>query len=111
MHDIHHKIIDDGRKAYLSRHKLGASECSIRWIDCTRVQRDLEHVTEEVLGEYKRDMHTHAHTHEHIHAPYSYMYVACWLSCMFAKKVTVGSDLPPNSMLVLPMEQKNCISE
>ena len=54
--DVHYKIIDDGRKAYLSRHKLGASERSIRWIDCTRVQRHLEHVTDEVLGEYKKDI-------------------------------------------------------
>ncbi len=54
--DVHYKIIDDGRKAYLSRHKLGANERSIRWIDCTRVQRDLEHVTDEVLGEYKKDI-------------------------------------------------------
>lgn len=54
--DVHYKIIDDGRKAYLSRHELGHSERSIRWIDCTRVQRDLGHVTDEVLGEYKKDI-------------------------------------------------------
>ena len=54
--DVHYKIIDDGRKAYLSRHKLGASERRIRWIDCTKVRRDLKHVTDEVLGEYKRDI-------------------------------------------------------
>ena len=54
--DVHYKIIDDGRKAYLSRHKLGDSERRIRWIDCTRVQRDLGHVTDEVLGEYKKDI-------------------------------------------------------
>ena len=54
--DVHYKIIDDGRKANLSRHKLGDSERRIRWIDCTRVQRDLEHVTDEVLGEYKKDI-------------------------------------------------------
>lgn len=54
--DVHYKIIDDGRKAYLSRHELGDSKRSIRWIDCTRVQRDLGPVTDEVLGEYKKDI-------------------------------------------------------
>lgn len=54
--DVHYKIIDDGRKAYLSRHDFSANKRNFRRIDCTRVRRDLEHVTNAVLGEYKKDI-------------------------------------------------------
>ena len=55
--DIHYKIIDDGKKAYLSRHDLGDSNRNFKQIDCTEVpERHFEYVTDTILGAYKRDI-------------------------------------------------------
>ena len=55
--DVHYKIIDDGKKAYLSRHDLGDSNRSFKQIDCTEVpERHLKYVTDAILGEYKEDI-------------------------------------------------------
>lgn len=54
--DVHYKIIDDGKKAYLSRHDLSDSNRSFKQIDCTEVpERHFEYVTDTILGGYKRD--------------------------------------------------------
>lgn len=53
-HEIHYKIIDDGQKAYLSRHRLGSSERRFKIVDCTEVSpRHRERVADVVLGRYK----------------------------------------------------------
>ena len=51
------QIIDDGRKAYLSKHELGAGERDFKLIDCTKVsKRNFDYVTDIVLGDYKKDI-------------------------------------------------------
>lgn len=53
-HEIHYKIIDDGAKAYLSRHRLGSSERRFKIVDCTDVSLGhRERIVDVVLGRYK----------------------------------------------------------
>ena len=55
--DIHYKVIDDGRKAYLSRHALGAAERGFKLVDCMDIKEQvLDRVTDVVLRECKADM-------------------------------------------------------
>ena len=53
---IHYKIIDEGDKAYLSRHDLGKSNRKFQIVDCTAVpKRHRKYVRDTVLREYKQD--------------------------------------------------------
>ena len=53
---IHYKIIDDGTKAYLSRHSPGASKRNFRIVDCSKVpEKHFGYVSNAVLGLYKKD--------------------------------------------------------
>ena len=53
---IHYKIIDDGDRAYLSRHDPGESKRQFRTVDCTKVpKRHRKYVRDTVLREYKQD--------------------------------------------------------
>lgn len=53
---IHYKIIDDGDKAYLSRHDLGESKRNFQMVDCTSVpKKRRKYVRNTVLREYKQD--------------------------------------------------------
>jgi len=55
---IHYKIIDDGAKAYLSRHLPGSSTRRFRIVDCTNVsESNRNRVSNAVLGMYKNDFH------------------------------------------------------
>lgn len=52
--DVHYKIIDCGRKAHLSSHKLNSKERRYKMVDCGKVPRRLmAHVTDVLLGRYK----------------------------------------------------------
>ncbi len=51
---IHYKIIDNGTKAYLSRHPRSSSERHFSILDCTEVsEADRKLVVNVVLGEYR----------------------------------------------------------
>lgn len=53
---IHYKIIDNGAKAYLSRHSPGSSKRRFRIVDCTNVsEANRNRVSNAVLGMYKND--------------------------------------------------------
>ncbi len=53
---IHYKIIDDGTKAYLSRHSPGSRNRRYRIVDCTTVSKYVRnHVATVVLGKYTHD--------------------------------------------------------
>ena len=39
--DVHYKIIDGGKKAYLSRHIFQQKERRYQWVDCTSVPRKM----------------------------------------------------------------------
>ena len=55
--DTHYKIIDDGRMAYLSRHKHDSSDRQFQIIDCTQVGKSaFKSVTNKLLGEYMTDI-------------------------------------------------------
>ena len=50
---IHYKIIDEGEKAYLSLHELGATERKYRIVDCTSVsKRHRSYAAQSVLGKH-----------------------------------------------------------
>ena len=52
--EIHYKIIDDGAKAYLSRHRSDPSERKFQIVDCTNVSlRHRQRVANVVLGRYQ----------------------------------------------------------
>ena len=53
--DIHFKIIDAGRKGYISAHPYGATERRYKWYDCSRVR---ERTRQEIFGSYLGDMRT-----------------------------------------------------
>ncbi|MDE0125774.1 MAG: hypothetical protein OXN97_14465 [Bryobacterales bacterium] len=51
---IHYKIIDDGAKAYLSRHRPGETKRLYRIVDCTNVPKShFKHVSDRVLRTYR----------------------------------------------------------
>ena len=55
---IHYKIIDDGIKAYLSRHLPGSSKRRFKIVDCTNVsESNRNRVSDAILGIYKNDFH------------------------------------------------------
>lgn len=50
----HYKIIDNGAKAYLSRHPPGKTNRLFRIVDCTKVPKShFERVSDKLLGTYK----------------------------------------------------------
>ena len=51
--DIHFKIIDDGRKGYVSSHPIGAAERRYRLYDCSRVPAAIR---DAALGHHVRAM-------------------------------------------------------
>ena len=51
--DVHFKIIDLGRRGYVSAHPLGATERRYRLYDCSRTPGDIR---EAALGRHVRDM-------------------------------------------------------
>lgn len=51
--DIHFKIIDDGRKGYVSSHPIGAAERRYRLYDCSRVPA---FIRDAALGHHIRAM-------------------------------------------------------
>lgn len=51
--DIHFKIIDDGRKGYVSSHPVGAAERRYRFYDCSRVPASIR---DAALGRHIRAM-------------------------------------------------------
>lgn len=54
----HYKIIDGGKKAYLSRHTMGARNREVWFYDFSRVveRRGQEKVVEKFIGKYLRDI-------------------------------------------------------
>ena len=54
-HPTHYKIIDGGRRAYLSKHVPGSSERRYKLVDCTQVpKKRLPRVSGVVLGKHLR---------------------------------------------------------
>ena len=56
---MHYKIIDDGRKAYVSSHKSGSSERNFKFIDCSDTLGS-KYARDAALGDYLRDFDNHA---------------------------------------------------
>lgn len=53
--DVHFKIIDGGRKGYVSAHPLGSSERRYRSYDCSKVS---PHIRREALGRHLEGVET-----------------------------------------------------
>ena len=57
--DLHYKIIDGGRKGYLTVHRLNSSVRPFRRFDCSRVQpKDMNRVKKHTMGPYIDYMRT-----------------------------------------------------
>ncbi len=55
--DTHYKIIDDGRKAYLSQHVAGADRRAYRMVDCSRVNKaQLKKIDRFLFGDYRQGL-------------------------------------------------------
>ena len=51
--DVHYKIIDGGRKGYVTVHKLNTASRPFRRYDCNKVRpRDMERVVKRTMGPY-----------------------------------------------------------
>ena len=51
--DRHYKIIDNGRKGYVTEHQLNSQARPYRWFDCTKVKpRDMKRVVRRTMGEH-----------------------------------------------------------
>lgn len=55
--DTHYKIIDNGKMAYLSKHRLGSEYRSCKTVDCSKISgKRLEKTNRLLFDDYRKDL-------------------------------------------------------